>query len=358
MSTPDTYRAAIVGLGFIGGADQVSGDALGQLVEDLDGTHVAALRSHARVDLVAGSSRDEGRRQRFHERYDVPVFADWRQLLAEAAPLDVVSVATYTPAHAEVTLAALEAGARVIYCEKPIAPTVAAAETMLAACREAGALLVINHNLRFHPNHRRLRDLIADGGLGTLTSASTQWTTGRLGNVGTHQFDAVQMVTGLAVTAVSGTLDLSGKADCRGAAFRDPGGWGMLRLGRDLPAREGGPCGDLICVVDAADYGTAPLCLRFHGTQGYAICSGHQVEVVRGDEHQLWPGVQPTSGMDRAVGEIVDWLDDGGAFPYDAAEAVRTLETILAFHASHEAGGAWIDVPLQGANRELVLNSG
>ena len=40
MAGETRYRAAIVGLGFIGGADQVSGDALGQLVEDLDGTHV------------------------------------------------------------------------------------------------------------------------------------------------------------------------------------------------------------------------------------------------------------------------------------------------------------------------------
>ena len=60
-----TYRAGIIGLGFIGGGDQVSGDALGQQVGDLDGTHLAALSSHPRVDLVAGSSRDEGRRLRF-----------------------------------------------------------------------------------------------------------------------------------------------------------------------------------------------------------------------------------------------------------------------------------------------------
>ncbi len=352
------YRAAIVGLGFIGGADQVSGDALGQRVEDLDGTHVMALRGHERVDLVAGSSRDEGRRQRFNDRFDVPVFADWQELLQKAAPLDIVNIATYTPAHAEVTHAALAAGARVIYCEKPIAPTADEAQGMVDACHAAEALLVINHNIRFHPSFRRLRDLIAAGGLGTLTSASAQWPTGRLGNVGTHMIDAVQMVTGLAVTGVSGNLDLSAKPDCRGDAFRDPGGWGVLRLGRELAASQNGPTGDLHCSVDAGDYGVVPLRLRFHGTEGYAICRGREISVLRGDHEQTWKNEFPNSGMDRAVDEAVHWLDGARPFPYDAKEAVRTLETIIAFHLSHERDSARVAVPLSGAQRQHVLQSG
>ena len=62
------YRAGIIGLGFIGGADQVSGDALGQRVVDLDGTHFASLSTHPSINLVAGSSRDAGRRERFAQR--------------------------------------------------------------------------------------------------------------------------------------------------------------------------------------------------------------------------------------------------------------------------------------------------
>jgi predicted dehydrogenase len=352
------YRAAIIGLGFIGGADQVSGDALGQRVEDLDGTHVMSLRHHDRIDLVAGSSRDEGRRQRFHTRFDVPVFAGWRQLLRDAAPLDVVHVATYTSVHAEMTHAALEAGARVIYCEKPIAATVDEAQGMVEACQAAGALLVINHNMRFHPSFRRLRDLIATGGLGTLASTSAQWPTGRLGNVGTHMIDAIQMVTGLSVTGVTGTLDRSGRPDCRGENFRDPGGWGTLRLDRDLPPGSEGPAGDLHCVIDAADYGATPMRLRFHGTEGHAICRGREVTVVRGAHAETWPNQFPDSGMDRAVNEAVHWLDGGGDFPYDAGEAVRTLEAIIAFHVSHERDGARVEVPLTGADRTRVLHTG
>ena len=58
---PKTYRAAVIGLGMIGGADQISGDVLGQRVDSMDGTHTFAYQNHPRIDLVAGASRDQGR---------------------------------------------------------------------------------------------------------------------------------------------------------------------------------------------------------------------------------------------------------------------------------------------------------
>ncbi|HVX61009.1 MAG TPA: Gfo/Idh/MocA family oxidoreductase, partial [Pirellulales bacterium] len=159
------YKGAIVGLGFIGGADQVSGDALGQRVEDLDGTHLYAMLNHPQVELVAGSSRDEGRRSRFAERTSARTYADWREML-DREQLDLVSVATYAPQHAEIVEACAERGVRAIYCEKPIATRLADAKRMLKACQQSGSLLAINHNRRFQPNFRRLRDFIAGGGLG------------------------------------------------------------------------------------------------------------------------------------------------------------------------------------------------
>src|SRR5258708_9411918 len=98
--TESIYRGGIIGLGFIGGADQVSGDALGQRVVDLDGTHLDAMSNHPRVELVAGSSRDADRRERFARRTKAYTYADWREML-DREPLDIVSVATYAPEHAE-----------------------------------------------------------------------------------------------------------------------------------------------------------------------------------------------------------------------------------------------------------------
>ena len=343
-----TYRAGIIGLGYIGGADQVSGDALGQRVEDLDGTHIGALSSHPRVEVVAGSSRDTGRRDRFAERTGLPTFADWQELIRQP-DLDIVSVATYTPAHHEITIASVEAGAKVVYCEKPIARTLAEAEDMADACDRAGTLLVINHNRRFHASARRLRDFAAGGGLGDLTSAAVQWPSGRLGNVGTHMFDTLRMITNREVIAVSGTLDLAGKPDCRGPEFTDPGGWGTVELE-----------GNLICTVDARDWAKVPGTITLNGTEGRARTVNQDVVVEYwGGRSEYWKNEDPRgNGMDVAVHEIVDHLDGTAAFPCTAIQSVKTLEVIIGFHASHARQAARTVLPLTGRDREIRLESG
>jgi predicted dehydrogenase len=342
------YRGAIIGLGFVGAADQVSGDALGQHVENLDGTHVQAMRNHPRVELVAGSSRDEGRRARFAEMTSARTYADWREMLS-GEELDVVSIATYAPQHAEMTVACAEHGVRAVYCEKPMATTIGDAERMLAACRVSNTLLVVNHNRRFHAHYRRLRDLVAVGELGDLTSVSAEWGTGRLGNVGTHMFNAVCMLTGRHVAAVSATLDLAGRPDCRGKAFHDPGGWGLLRMD-----------GDLMVTFDAADYGMMPGAITLNGTLGRATIRANDVDLQRwGGPVEHWPAMQrASSSMDRAMVEIVNHLDEARPFPDAAEESLHTLEIILACHASNRENAAWVTLPLMAPQRSLELNSG
>ena len=346
--TGSIYRGGIVGLGFIGGADQVSADALGQRVEDLDGTHLDAMLNYPRVELVAGSSRDAGRRERFAQRTSARTYADWREML-EHERLDIVSIATYAPQHADIAVACAQRGVRVIYCEKPMATNLADAERMLSAARDSKSLLVINHNRRFQPNFRQMRDRIAAGDLGDLTSASVAWGTGRLGNVGTHMFNAVTMLVGRRVEAVSATLDLAGRPDCRGAEFHDPGGWGLLRF-------EGG----LIATFDAGDYGKLPAAITINGTQGRAITVAGSIELEywNGRNDHWWCPPGHETSMDRAMAEIVAWLEGEAAFP-DAPENSRhTLETIVACHASHQRNAAWTSLPLAGADREIEVRSG
>ena len=344
------YKAAIIGVGFIGGADQVSGDALGQQVSNLDGTHYQALDKHPRVEVVAGSSRNAGRRERFEKRSGAKTYSDWKEMIEKEA-IDIVSVATYTPVHKEMTIACAEKGIPAIYCEKPIATYQSDAEKMVQVCDQAGVLLVINHNRRFNDLFRRLRDTIAEGRLGDLTSVTMQWPNGRMGNVGTHMIDGIRMLLGSEVRAVSATLDLAGKPDCRGPDFSDPGGWGMMRM-------EDG----LMVIVDAPDYAAVPAKICINGKNGVAYVSGTKeisFEFWEEGRNEQWSDQNPeTSSMDTAVNEIVEWLECGKTFPYPSTEALGTHEAIVAFHASHVHNAAWVELPLKGADREIAVNSG
>ncbi|MFQ5731444.1 MAG: Gfo/Idh/MocA family protein [Planctomycetaceae bacterium] len=346
--TEPVYRAALIGLGFIGAGDRIAGEQIGQDVGLLDGTHWDALLNHPRVELVAGCDRRADRCDRFRERTGVPCLADWRALLEGERP-DVVSVATNSPSHAEITIACAEAGVKAVYCEKPIATRIVDAERMIAACNAAGTLLVVNHNRRFNPNYRRLRDLVAAGELGELTSCNLQWGRGRLGNVGTHLFDAVEMLTGRTIESVSGTLDPAGSPDCRGPEYRDPGGWGLLRLS-----------GGLMVTVDGADRAQLPARIVLNGANGRAVTGGRDITVTwTGGREERRPGPRhDATSMDHAMGEIVAALDVGRSTPYAPAIALRVLEAIIGFHVSHDLRSGWVDLPIGDVDRTREIRIG
>ena len=347
MSQPK-LRAGIIGLGFIGAGDQVAGDRLGQKVADLDGHHRSALSNHPRVELVAGSSQDAGRRERFQQSTGARTYADWRQMLA-AENLDIVSIASMTPNHSEQTIGCVNAGVRAIYCEKPIAATLAEAEAMVAACHRAGSLLVINHNRRFNPTYRQLAEFIAAGQLGDLITVSARWATGRLGNVGTHMIDAIRMLTRRDVRAVSATLDMSARPDCRGAEFQDPGGWAMLRM-------DGGLMGQ----ITAPDYAKDPAEIVVSGSLGRAVVQGNAVRIeMWGGPSELWPiPASQLTSMDVAVSEIVAALDEGNPLTSTGEDGLRALEVILGCHVSHERNATWTELPLAPADKQRLLRAG
>lgn len=82
--------------------------------------------------------------------------------------LDAVYVATPNASHPALVAAAARAG-RAVLCEKPMARTAGEAAAMVAACRTAGVPYATAFDQRFHAAHRRLRALVADGALGTVT---------------------------------------------------------------------------------------------------------------------------------------------------------------------------------------------
>ena len=91
---------------------------------------------------------------------------DWRQLIADPE-VDVVSVTTPNAFHAEMAIAALEAGKHV-WCEKPMAVALADAERMAAAARVSGKVAVLGYNYIQNPLVRHIGALLEQGAIGTV----------------------------------------------------------------------------------------------------------------------------------------------------------------------------------------------
>lgn len=94
--------------------------------------------------------------------------ADWRRMIAAVKP-DVVAICQrWIDAHAEMAIAAAEAGAKGIFMEKPFVPNRTEAEAVIAACRKSGTKLCVAFPTRYAPAYPVIRELIDDGRIGKV----------------------------------------------------------------------------------------------------------------------------------------------------------------------------------------------
>lgn len=95
-------------------------------------------------------------------------FRDWRKMLAEVKPDLVALCMRHVDCHAEMAIAAVEAGARGVFMEKPFVRSRAEADAVIAACRQAGAKLGLAYVNRHAPAYARVRELVEDGRIGKV----------------------------------------------------------------------------------------------------------------------------------------------------------------------------------------------
>ena len=155
--------------------------------------------------------------------------ADYRAVI-DRDDIDVVDIVTPGDSHAEIAIAALEAGKHVL-CEKPLANTVDEAVRMADAAekaRAAGVLAMVGFTYRRVPAVTFARDLVARGAVGTVRQVRAQYLqdwlvdpevpltwrmqkdragSGALGDIGAHAVDISQFITGDRLTSVSGILE-------------------------------------------------------------------------------------------------------------------------------------------------------
>ena len=174
---------------------------------------------NARLAAVADHKADL--RQQFAGDLGVKAYASHHELLADRE-IEAVAVITSTSTHKEVVMDATASG-KAIFCEKPMALTLADAQEMLRAVEKAGVFLHIGFQRRFDAAYMAARQKIEDGAIGTpvvmistsrdpfrppLEFCDPKVSGGLIADMGPHDFDLGRMFLGEVATvhAIGGAL--------------------------------------------------------------------------------------------------------------------------------------------------------
>ena len=256
---------------------------------------------------------------------------DWKRLV-ERDDVGLVDVCTPGSSHAEISIAALEAGKHVL-CEKPLANTVEEARAMAAAADRAAAVGVramVGFNFRRVPAVALARELIAAGRLGTIRHVrgaylashmldpelplawrldAAQAGSGALGDLGAHAIDLAQHLAGDGIAGVSALTET---------------------FVRERPLADGGGARGPVTVDDAALFIARFAGGALGGFEATRFAAGH------------------TEGLSVEInGELGSVVWELGALNrlrlFDATEepATQGFRTIQVTRADHPYAGAW-----------------
>ena len=134
-------------------------------------THLMAYTTTPGCRLAGVCDLDADLARRRAEEFSVPFWTtDYRELLARPE-VQAVSIATPDFAHYELARAAVAAGKHVLL-EKPMTTSLAEAEDLAAAAREAGVLLLVDFHNRWNPAFCAARETVAAGEVGEVQTLS------------------------------------------------------------------------------------------------------------------------------------------------------------------------------------------
>ena len=392
MSTPERLQLGIgmVGYAFMGGAHSQAWRTAGRFF-DLP----------LQPDLAVLCGRDATKARAAAEKLGWRfVETDWKALVARD-DVDLVDICTPGDTHAEIAIAALEAGKHVL-CEKPLANTVAEAEAMAEAAARAaakGVRSMVGFTYRRVPAISYARQLVAEGRLGEIRHVRAQYLqdwiadpaapmswrlekdkagSGALGDIGAHVVDMTQFITGQSIAGVSGMLETfvkerplateTGKLGGVGgaetgtvtvddaAAFLarfDGGAFGVFEATRFATGRKNairieinGSRGSL--AFDFEDMNV----LHFYDAQEPDETAGFRRIMVTEPTHPYvgawWP---PGHGLGYEHGfthQVVDLVSDiaAGADPTPSfADGLQVQRVLAAVEESDQSQSAWTAVP-------------
>ncbi|MBC1229566.1 Gfo/Idh/MocA family protein [Listeria booriae] len=140
-----------------------------------NGKHMPSLKSVAEAKMVAFCDIVEERAVKAKADFgdaNASVYKDYKELLADKT-IDVIHVCTPNISHAEISIAAMEAGKHVM-CEKPMAKSTEEAQSMIDASKKTGKKLTIGYQNRFRKDSQFLQEVCANNELGEIYYAKAK----------------------------------------------------------------------------------------------------------------------------------------------------------------------------------------
>jgi predicted dehydrogenase len=316
---------------------------------------------------------------------------DWKRLV-QRDDVDLVDVCTPGSSHAEISIAALEAGRHVL-CEKPLANTVEEARAMAAAAERAatgGVRAMVGFNFRRVPAVALARELVAAGRLGAIRHVRAAYLashaldpelplawrhqaseagSGALGDLGAHAVDLAQHLAGDRIAGVSALTEtfvrerpLPGGGGARGPVTVDDAALFIARFGggalgsfeatrlaaghtEGLAVELNGELGSVVWELGALNE------LRlFDATEEPATQGFRRIQVTRAEHPYAgawWPdghsiGYEHT--FTHEVRDLIQAIADGRDPEPTFADGLQVQEVLDAVQRSAASGAGWAEV--------------
>ena len=308
------------------------------------------------IELAAGCDLEAGARESFqngwNERFPKLRMYESHQEMLSDAELDVVTVATSDHRHADIVVDSANAGAKGIFCEKPLATNIKDARRMLQACRDSGTVLAVDHTRRWQPIWKHAYERVQNGEIGQV-----QYVVGTLNGAramlfrnGTHLIDAICWFAGAKPSWVfahleDGYEDYSAYAGDGGHDPKtEPSASGYIHFQNGVRGFYAG----------GTKRGSDPkFRIEAVGSGGYLLLNDRGGEFIIGGQSERFgpPPSDGATGIQAGVQELIQVVQNGGEPSSTGEDGAAVVEIFCGFLKSQADGNARVSLPLSGAER-------
>jgi len=342
-----TFKAAIVGCGRI--ASEFDDDPMMKKNYGI-ATHAGAYTDNNEIELIAAADNSKEKLCKFSQRWNVDkLYSNYEEMLHNEK-IDVLSICTPNSTHLEIFEKAVDAGIKLIFCEKPISDSLKSADRIVEISRKKDIILLVNHRRRWDGLYQDLKQYICCEELGVIHQVSCYYNAG-IANTGVHLFDALRMLFGEVREVTAWYKDFH--------SSDDPNMDGYMVFEKNMS----------VAIQSLAIKNYLIFEIDIYGSKGRLRIenNGFKLRYWSAMESQRYSGLKELVSKEppvaisepamfkNAVLDIVHCLKTGNQPACTGEDGVKAMEIINAFHFSAKSGNKPINLPLK--DRTYIIKS-